>query len=220
MSDDDDQQTTMLELDREIIEARAQKKWQEIMDARYATQAPPTSNDQAPSSIEQSTQDQSSTQVGRPTSYNQEKADIIIATLEAGYRAYTAARRAGVSRPTLFNWKKAHPEFAQRWEHAVQTATDRIEEVVYDLALKGDLQACLWWLRAHRPEIYDKATLAKLGVLRAALEKGHAVIDADGIPNITPQQKTVIVIPDNKRGDRVIDVQSETVDPKPNGSDV
>lgn len=146
-------------------------------------------------------------QIGCPTLYTQEKADAVIHCFEIGLRPVTAAQRIGVSRLTLFNWRNAHPDFAQRWEHAVGAATDLIEERLYQAALAGDIQACLHWLRSHRTEVYDKPTLAKLGMLRAALERGQMIIDADGIPRtVQGVQEPVVVLPDNGRGDRVIDV--------------
>jgi hypothetical protein len=136
--------------------------------------------------------------------YTEERADIIIETLEAGYRAYTAAQRVGVTRMTIFNWRKAYPEFGKRWEQAVASATDRLEEVVYRLALEGDLGACMWWLKNHRAETYDRPTLIKLGLMRAALQRGNVTIDADGIPILNRQSAVRIYMPDNGRGDRAI----------------
>jgi hypothetical protein len=72
----------------------------------------------------------------------------------------------------------------------VATVTDKIEEVDYDLGRAGDLAACAYWLKAHRPRPYDRATMLRFGILQASLAAaqanggGRVTIDIgpDGLP--------------------------------------
>jgi hypothetical protein len=88
-------------------------------------------------------------------------------------------------------WRSQFPEFADQWDHAVAAATDRMEEVIYQLGLDGDSAAACWWLKHNRPHLYDRALLLKLGLLQAALAQqqssGEVVIDlgSDGLPLVS-----------------------------------
>src|SRR4051812_5162593 len=105
---------------------------------------------------------------GSVTDFTEEKGARIVAALREGRRPSSAASLVGHSRASIYKWRHDFPEFAQAWDEAVVQATDRVEEVVYGLALEGDLHAARYWLRHHRPNPYDRETLMKLGILQAA----------------------------------------------------
>ena len=65
-----------------------------------------------------------------------------------------AAEAVGVGRSTVFGWKKDDPEFAAKWEEAVETALDKLEGRLYDLGMEGDRGAITDTLRARRPEVW------------------------------------------------------------------
>jgi len=79
-----------------------------------------------------------------------------------------------VTRQTLYNWKAENEAFAAAWDDAVATAADKMEEVVYQLGIAGDLGAAAYWLKHRRPERYDRATWMKLAILQASLKGAQA----------------------------------------------
>jgi hypothetical protein len=66
-----------------------------------------------------------------------------------------AAAEIGVGRSTVYNWKRDDQEFATQWEEAVQTSLDRLETVMYQVALTPEGQKEReFQLRHRRPEVY------------------------------------------------------------------
>lgn len=57
--------------------------------------------------------------------------------LRKGHTPAEAAAAAGVSRATLFNWKRDDQNFAAAWLEAVEEGTDRIEAEAYRRAVEG-----------------------------------------------------------------------------------
>ena len=47
-----------------------------------------------------------------------------------------AAKAAGISRATFYQWKRDDPEFAEAVEEIEEAALDEVENVVYDMILK------------------------------------------------------------------------------------
>jgi hypothetical protein len=155
--------------------------------------------------------------------FTEEKGATVIAALRAGRRPGSVAQLVNACRGTLYNWKRENEEFSAAWDDAVASATDRIEEVVYNLGLGGDLQAAQYWLKHNRPHPYDRNTLLKLGILQASLAaaqasgNGRLVIDLgqDGLPLLPPPGHsgdplrngepmdpiTVVELPHNARDD-------------------
>jgi|SRR5215471_14012208 len=73
--------------------------------------------------------------------------------------ASAAARKAGINRDTVYAWREADAAFAaelQRGGDAYEAQTDLIETAVYKRALKGSAREALAWLRARRPEVWDR----------------------------------------------------------------
>ena len=58
---------------------------------------------------------------------------IVIEALRSGRRPGSAAQLANASRSTLYAWCAEHADFDARWDEAVATAADRMEEIVHDL---------------------------------------------------------------------------------------
>lgn len=90
------------------------------------------------------------------STYTLEKADKAIDALAAGKTAAGAARAAGVTRMTLFNWKDAHPSFARRWDEANETVTDSIEATATEKALGGDTALLIFMLKTRRRSVYQE----------------------------------------------------------------
>jgi hypothetical protein len=144
--------------------------------------------------------------------YTPDKADIIVQAIANGYTTIKAAHMAGICHMTAYNWRKQYPEFAERWLKAVEIATDCVESIVACAAMSGNLTAAFYWLRHHRPHIYNREALIKLSMLQAAIQQqagrggGNLTIhiDENGIPQITESQRASrvrVYMPDNGRGD-------------------
>jgi hypothetical protein len=131
---------------------------------------------------------------------------------EGGRRPASAAKLAGVTRATIYNWKAGNSEFAAAWDDAVAAVSDEMEETIIALGRGGDFQSAAFWLRYHRPETYDRIEMMKLGVFKSALAQAQAngdhrvtlEIGPDGMPRLpaaTPEPAVRIYLPDNGRGD-------------------
>lgn len=151
--------------------------------------------------------------------YTEKRADHFIQHILLGHGPVTAAEAIGVCRATVYNWRKRYPEFAERWEHAVGATVDFVEEVVYRQALGGNLQAAFFWLRAHKPEVYDRPALARLALMNAALSarssgKITISVDENGIPQLVENNTNPVRIymPDNGRS-KLIDQPPEPEQP-------
>lgn len=62
-----------------------------------------------------------------------------------------AARAAGVSRKTLYQWRDKHPELASEMDDARDEIDDIVEQRLFDLTAK-DTTACIYWLKNRRPQ--------------------------------------------------------------------
>jgi hypothetical protein len=72
-----------------------------------------------------------------------------------------AARLAGVNRTLPYDHGKRYPVFAQRFADAIEDGMDVAEVSLYERALEGNVRAQIFWLRAHRPELYgDRLVVA------------------------------------------------------------
>ncbi len=61
----------------------------------------------------------------------------VIEAISTGLRVSSAAKAAGISRTTIYNWKDSDPDFKKRYDEAFEASTERLEEAAYDLALRG-----------------------------------------------------------------------------------
>lgn len=105
---------------------------------------------------------------GRPSPY---KPDIHPAF--AGYLAQEGktedeiAERLGVSKATITNWKQAHPEFLAALKTSKEQADSLVEESLYKKALKGDVTACIFWLKNRQPAKWrEKQEVETVGSLK------------------------------------------------------
>lgn len=57
--------------------------------------------------------------------------------LREGYTPKEAAAHAGISRTTMFEWRRDDPEFAAAWVEAMEEGTDRIEAEAFRRAVEG-----------------------------------------------------------------------------------
>jgi hypothetical protein len=76
--------------------------------------------------------------------------------LALGNAPNNAAVLAGISRATIYNWKKDDPEFATAWLDAVEAGVDMVETALIKRAIKSSDQAAIAYLKAYRPERYAR----------------------------------------------------------------
>jgi hypothetical protein len=76
-----------------------------------------------------------------------------------------AAKAAGVARRTVYNARDADPEFAAKWDDALNQSVDVLEHEVYQRAIEGDAQLAMFLLKAHRPSIYRDTQRHEVGLL-------------------------------------------------------
>jgi hypothetical protein len=86
-----------------------------------------------------------------------------IDALARGAPPEAAARSIGVDRRTANRWKAADPGFAEQWREAQDRKIELIEAVLFRQAMGGDLGAICFFLRANRPEIYNRRQVIALG---------------------------------------------------------
>jgi hypothetical protein len=81
---------------------------------------------------------------------------LFLEKLAAGNMPTVAAKLAGISRSTVFGWKKEDQEFASAWDDAIEAGVDKVETALIKRAIKDDTPAALAFLRAYRPERYAR----------------------------------------------------------------
>lgn len=72
--------------------------------------------------------------------------------LTAQGTVYHAALAAGVSRWTAYRWRGVDQEFRENWDDALEEAIDAVECALYQQAIDGNTLACIFYLKAHRPQ--------------------------------------------------------------------
>lgn len=90
-----------------------------------------------------------------------------------------ACEAAGVSRQTVYAWKRRDPEFARQWDEAQEDAVEALEAAARVRALSGSDRLLMFLLRAIRPDKYgDRLRIEhsiereKRRVYREALAEG------------------------------------------------
>ncbi len=76
-----------------------------------------------------------------------------------------ACKHARISRQTAYRWREQDPEFAAKWQEALDGSLDELEGVAFSLAKRGDQQLLTWLLRSHRPQIYRETSRQEHAVL-------------------------------------------------------
>lgn len=75
-----------------------------------------------------------------------------------GGKVSLAAKRAGVSRRTLYRYKNADEKFSKNWDEAIFYVKDDLADTAeYELrkaVLRGNIRATIYTLKRLRPEIW------------------------------------------------------------------
>ena len=83
--------------------------------------------------------------------------------LARGHSVAQAAAAIGCQRRTVYDWRTSDDVFRLAWDDAVDQATEAIESVLYKKAKGGDLLACIFWLKSHKPSIYNRKQVVAIG---------------------------------------------------------
>ncbi|MDP1961472.1 MAG: hypothetical protein Q8K93_04640 [Reyranella sp.] len=65
-----------------------------------------------------------------------------------------AAARAGIARNTVYQRRKADPDFALGWKNAMEMAADALRDTAIARAREGDNLMLMFLLRTLKPEIF------------------------------------------------------------------
>lgn len=75
-----------------------------------------------------------------------------------GGKVSLAAKKAGVSRRTLYRYKNNDEKFSKNWEEAIFLAKEDLADMAeYELrkaVLRGNIKAIIYTLKRFRPDIY------------------------------------------------------------------
>lgn len=98
-----------------------------------------------------------------------------------------AAQAAGVSRNTAYRWRQEDHEFASLWDEAHENAVDAVESVLYQSALRGNIVAIIFYLKAHRPIYRDRLNI-DLKQVQSEIEERIAELRQNGdvVPLVIP----------------------------------
>jgi len=90
--------------------------------------------------------------IGRPSGYNPE-VHLVLASYFAqeGMTEEQIATRIGISKATLTTWKQKYPDFLASLKATKDEADAKVVQSLYQKALKGDVTACIFWLKNRQP---------------------------------------------------------------------
>jgi hypothetical protein len=74
-----------------------------------------------------------------------------------------AARRAGVSRVTVYQHRANNIEFANAWQDALEQAYDALEGDLYDRGRRDDTQAAIFLLKGYRAQKFADRHKVEVG---------------------------------------------------------
>jgi len=90
--------------------------------------------------------------------------DLIIDQLKKTPVAESACQKIGISRMTLFRWKKEDPEFAKAFDEALDEGRDLVNDVAISQLLNaiknGNLSAITYWLNHNHKNYGNKLEIS------------------------------------------------------------
>lgn len=128
----------------------------------------------------------------RPRIHTRDRQAMFLKALEEHGTIYNACRASGTSRITAYYWRNNDPDFAAKWEIALECSVEKLEHSAYDRALKGDTLLTMFLLKAYKPEKYREKHEVKLDVpaLNEEIERRLAQLAA-GSQDATPPALTI-----------------------------
>jgi transposase len=145
---------------------------------------------------------------GRPTSFDEQKAETIVELLRAGNYIDVAAAYAGISRATLYNWlrqgaRHKTPELAQ---FAADVEQARAEAELRNVAIISNAaatnwQAAAWWLERTALRRWGRRYEFTMADVR---EAAREAAEAEGLPPDEVVREAEAWIREQKRRSRGI----------------
>lgn len=87
---------------------------------------------------------------------------LFVEQLVKGQTITAASETAGICRRTAYNWRESDKEFAEAWDDAIETGTEKLETEATRRALEGSDTLLIFLLKARRPKIYRERITAEL----------------------------------------------------------
>lgn len=122
------------------------------------------------------------------------------------HTVYRAATIAGVSKKTAYNWYHSDPQFAEAWDEAEDSSTDRLESSMYERAVANDTISGIFLLKKYRPAFRDKIQV-DVEILHSEIESLAKQVEPRQLQPITTefingeyqvqQLESLTVVPDN-----------------------
>ena len=129
-----------------------------------------------------------------------------LALLRDGTSIGAAATATGVARSAMYSWRDDDPAFCAEWDDAVEVATELVENVLYKQALDGNLLACIFWLKSHKPSVYNRKMQVAVG------GDPNNPIAVDQAHHDAPSVVRIFRIPSNNRDEDGIEINGEAGD--------
>jgi hypothetical protein len=134
-----------------------------------------------------------------------ERKDRFCAALVGGASPALAAQAVGISRGTAYAWKASDAAFAAQWDEACAHKIENVETQLYRMAMEKDLGAVIFFLKSHRPEIYNKRQLIGIG--------GDADSPPINVVNHDSDERVFFYLPKNFRDEpEVLPNESTTIE--------
>lgn len=89
--------------------------------------------------------------------FNAEAQERFLRVFALGGTVMEAARAAGVAAITVHRERRRDPEFARRFQDALELNTDGVEDLLRNLAAGGNVTAIFGVLRARRPSVWRES---------------------------------------------------------------
>lgn len=107
--------------------------------------------------------------------------EAFLTSLEKGTSITEACEYAGVSRMTIWRWRKKYKGFDRRATEIIDSRTQSVEDALFSNALKGNVTAQIFWLKNRAKdrwsdrtthEVEVELTFANLMKIKKEQEKG------------------------------------------------
>jgi hypothetical protein len=90
--------------------------------------------------------------------------EAFLQTLAQSGNVTGSCEELGISRTQAYHWRNTDPEFAQRWDEALELGADALEDEAKRRALGGSDYLMAFLLRGLRPERYKERATVDLSV--------------------------------------------------------
>lgn len=99
-----------------------------------------------------------------------------------GYTEEQMAKKLGISKASFTAYKKKYPNFLASIKVNREVADYKIEQVLYEQALAGDMKAIVFWLRNRNPSKWNRKENPEIELLplkKLELETKIAILERD-----------------------------------------